>query len=51
MHDLFCLDSNNIHGNPGSIIDVGRCTGLGKGQVQLSEGIIFEDLGKIIFAL
>ncbi|XP_078485798.1 polypeptide N-acetylgalactosaminyltransferase 4 isoform X1 [Ciona intestinalis] len=31
-NEEFCLDSNNVHGNPGSILDVGKCKGIGKGQ-------------------
>merc|ERR1739838_843538 len=27
-----CLDSNNVHGNPGSILDLMKCHSLGKGQ-------------------
>nr|CAB3248247.1 polypeptide N-acetylgalactosaminyltransferase 4-like [Phallusia mammillata] len=29
----WCLESNNIHGNPGSVVDVAPCHGVGKGQV------------------
>jgi len=27
-----CLDSNNVHGNPGSVVDLAPCMLLGKGQ-------------------
>lgn len=32
--ESYCLDSNNVHGNPGSILDLIKCHGLGKGQVK-----------------
>jgi len=30
--ESYCLDSNNVHGNPGSILDLMKCHSLGKGQ-------------------
>ncbi|XP_076818442.1 polypeptide N-acetylgalactosaminyltransferase 4-like isoform X1 [Clavelina lepadiformis] len=31
-NEVYCLESNNIHGNPGSVVDITKCRGTGKGQ-------------------